>query len=344
MTAPSPDGSAAPTGHATPSPGRGGGALFRAFSRRSDASAIAATTVLFVAFSLGTANFLSPFNQFNVWRAASQNVFIALGQAMVVLIGGMNLSLGAIGGLTVVIIGHSIEVLGWPPALAVAAGLATGGACGLLNGFFISRFRLNSFVVTLASSFVFQGLVNGISQGRPYSKIPASFTAVGKGAFLGMPNLLLLAAVALVLIHVAFRYTVVGRQLLATGGNAETARLSGIKTGRMVVLANVLSGLFGSLAAALWVSRMGTAQPATGGDWLIVSFAVTVIGGTALSGGTISAPGFLFAGLLMALIRNGLIMLGVNVYFEQSYLGCIIMLAVLVEYFRTTVASRARRL
>jgi ribose transport system permease protein len=262
----------------------------------------------------------------------------------VVLIGGMNLSLGAIGGLTVVIIGHSIEILGYPPAVAVALGFATGVGCGLLNGFFISRFKLNSFVVTLASSFIFQGLVNGISQGRPYSKIPASFTVVGKGEQLGIPNLLLLVVLALVLVHVAFRYTVVGRQLLATGGNAETARLSGIKTGRMILLANILSGLFASLAAVLWVSRMGTAQPATGGDWLIVSFAVTVIGGTALSGGTISAPGFLFAGLLMALIRNGLIMLGVNVYFEQTYLGCIIMLAVLVEYFRATMAGKARRL
>jgi ribose transport system permease protein len=318
--------------------------LARAFSRRADASAIAATTVLFLIFSLGTTNFLSPFNQFNVWRAASQNVFIALGQAMVVLIGGMNLSLGAIGGLVVVIIGHSIEVLGIPPAAAVGLGLSTGVACGLVNGFFISRFKLNSFVVTLASSFVFQGLVNGISQGRPYSKIPASFTVIGKGDLLGVPNLLLLMCLTLVLVHVTFRYTVIGRQLLATGGNVETARLSGIKTGRMVLLANVLSGLFASMAAVLWVSRMGTAQPATGGDWLIVSFAVTVIGGTSLSGGTISAPGFLFAGLLMALIRNGLIMLGVNVYFEQTYLGCIIMLAVLVEYARATMAGKARKL
>lgn len=323
---------------------QGPAGLVRSFSRRADASAIAATTVLFLAFSAGTANFLSPFNQFNVWRAASQNVFIALGQAMVVLIGGMNLSLGAIGGLVVVIIGHSIEVLGLPPAVAVALGLSTGVVCGLFNGFFISRFRLNSFVVTLASSFIFQGLVNGISQGRPYSKIPASFTVVGKGDLLGVPNLLLLVCLALVLVHVVFRYTVVGRQLLATGGNVETARLSGIKTGRMVLLANVLSGLFGAVAAVLWVSRMGTAQPATGGDWLIVSFAVTVIGGTSLSGGTISAPGFLFAGLLMALIRNGLIMLGVNVYFEQTYLGCIIMLAVLVEYARATMTGRARKL
>jgi ribose transport system permease protein len=318
--------------------------LFRSFFRRTDASAIIATVVLFVVFSTTTSNFFTPFNQFNVWRAASQNVFIALGQAMVVLIGGMNLSLGAIGGLTVVILGHSIEILGFPPWVGVILGLLVGAACGVVNGFFISRFKLNSFVVTLATSFIFQGLVNGISKGRPYSKIPREFTTLGKGDILGVPNMVFLMIIALAVVFFVFRYTVIGRRLLATGGNIEAARLSGIKTSRMIMLANILSGICGSIAAVLWVSRMGTAQPATGGDWLIVSFAVTVIGGTALIGGTISALGFLFSGLLMALIRNGLIMLGVNVYFEATFLGVIILLAVMVEYFRTNVASRAKKL
>ena len=316
----------------------------RSFFRRSDASAIIATVVLFIVFSTTTDNFFTPFNQFNVWRAASQNVFIALGQAMVVLIGGMNLSLGAIGGLTVVIVGHTIEILGFPPWTAVILGLLTGIVCGVFNGFFVSRFKLNSFVVTLATSFIYQGLLNGISLGRPYSKIPREFTILGKGELFGVPNMVFLMLAALVVVFYTFRFTVTGRRLLATGGNSEAARLSGIKTGRMIMIANILSGLCGSIAAILWVSRMGTAQPATGGDWLIVSFAVTVIGGTALSGGTISAPGFLFSGLLMALIRNGLIMLGVNVYFEATFLGVIILLAVMVEYFRLNVASRARKL
>ena len=318
--------------------------FLRSFFRRTDASAILATVVLFVIFSTATQNFFTPFNQFNVWRSASQNVFIALGQAMVVLIGGMNLSLGAIGGLTVVVVGHSVEILGIDPWIAVIMGLAAGLACGTVNGFFVSRFKLNSFVVTLATSFIFQGLVNGISQGRPYSKIPAGFTLLGKGDVMGIPNMVFLMVAALAVIYFVFRYTVIGRRLLATGGNVEAARLSGIKTGRMIMLANILSGLCASVAAILWVSRMGTAQPATGGDWLIVSFAVTVIGGTALSGGTISAVGFLFSGLLMALIRNGLIMIGVNVYFEATFLGIIILLAVMVEYFRMNVASGAKKL
>jgi ribose transport system permease protein len=195
----------------------------------------------------------------------------------------------------------------------------------------------------LASSFIFQGLVNGISQGKPYSKIPESFTIIGKGDLFGIPNMLFFMLIALIIVHVVFKYTVVGRQLLATGGNMEASRLSGINTDKMVMLANMLSGIMASLAGILWVSRMGTAQPATGGDWLIVSFAVAVIGGTALSGGVISAPGLMFAGLLMALLRNGLIMIGVNVYFESTFLGFIILMAVLVEYFRSNVAGTNKK-
>lgn len=317
--------------------------ILKQLVRRNDISAIISSTVLFLIFSFATKNFFTPFNQFNVWRAVSQNVFIALGQAMVVIIGGMNLSLGAIGGLTVVILGHSIEVFHINPAIAVIIALATGAATGLFNGFFITRFKLNSFVVTLASSFIFQGLVNGISQGKPYSKIPESFTIIGKGDLFGIPNMLFFMLIALIIVHVVFKYTVVGRQLLATGGNMEASRLSGINTDKMVMLANMLSGIMASLAGILWVSRMGTAQPATGGDWLIVSFAVAVIGGTALSGGVISAPGLMFAGLLMALLRNGLIMIGVNVYFESTFLGFIILMAVLVEYFRSNVAGTNKK-
>ncbi|MGO8695592.1 MAG: ABC transporter permease [Rectinemataceae bacterium] len=319
------------------------GNIFRSFFKRADASAIVATVFLFFAFSSLTRDFLTSFNQYYLWMSAAQNVFISLGQAMALLVGGMNLSLGAIGGLTVVILGYSIEVLKLNPILAVLLGLLVGVVTGLFNGFFISRMKLNSFVVTLASSFIFQGLVNGISQGKPYSEIPQSFTVLGNGSIFGVPDLVYLMILALILIYYLFRYTVVGRRLLATGGNINAARLSGINTSRMIFLANILSGVCASVAGILWVSRMGTAQPATGSDWMIISFAVAIIGGTSLYGGSISAVGFLFAGLLMALIRNGLIMIGANVYFESTFLGLIILLAISVEFLRMRMQSRVKK-
>lgn len=320
-----------------------GGSVFSIF-RRSDTSVVLAVVFLFALFSLSNPSFLTSFNLFNLSRTAALFVFIALGQAIVIVAGGMNLSLGAIGGLTVVVAGWCMDTMGWSPWLGVSLALLTGMLCGMFNGFIIIKLRLNSFVVTLASLFIFTGLIQGISQGFPYSNIPKEFTILGRGSVMGMPYLLILALVVLAVMEYIFKFRVVGRHLLATGGNPEAARLSGIRTDRVIFLSHTLSGLFAAIAGLLWVSRMGSAQPSTGSDWLIISFAVAIIGGTALNGGAFSAIGILASALLLTLIRNGLIMLNVNVYFEQTFLGLIVLLAVSLESIRLVLNNRVNRL
>lgn len=319
------------------------GSMFSIF-RRSDTSVVLAVVFLFALFSLSNPSFLTPFNLFNISRTAALFVFIALGQAIVIVAGGMNLSLGAIGGLTVVVAGWCMDTMGWSPWVGVSLALLTGMLCGMFNGFIIIKLRLNSFVVTLASLFIFTGLIQGISQGFPYSNIPKEFTILGRGSVIGMPYLLILALVVLAVMEYIFKFRIVGRHLLATGGSPEAARLSGIRTDRVIFLSHTLSGLFAATAGLLWVSRMGSAQPSTGADWLIISFAVAIIGGTALNGGAFSAIGILASALLLTLIRNGLIMLNVNVYFEQTFLGLIVLLAVSIESIRLALNNRANRL
>ncbi len=320
-----------------------GGSMFSIF-RRSDTSVVLAVVFLFALFSLSNPSFLTPFNLFNISRTAALFVFIALGQAIVIVAGGMNLSLGAIGGLTVVVAGWCMDTMGWSPWVGVSLALLTGILCGMFNGFIIIKLRLNSFVVTLASLFIFTGLIQGISQGFPYSNIPKEITILGRGSVMGIPYLLLLALVVLMVMEYVFKFRVVGRHLLATGSNPEAARLSGIRTDRVIFLSHTLSGLFAATAGLLWISRMGSAQPSTGADWLIISFAVAIIGGTALNGGAFSAIGILASALLLTLIRNGLIMLNVNVYFEQTFLGLIVLLAVSIESIRLVLNDRANRL
>lgn len=138
----------------------------------------------------------------------------------------------------------------------------------------------------------------------------------------------------LIIMAVFFRFTLTGRRILATGGNREAARLSGIKTDKMIMLCHVMSGLFAGLAGVLYVSRMGSATPATGQDWMLISFAVSIIGGTSLNGGVFSAVGLLCSGFMMAIIKNGLVMLEVNQYFEQTFLGLIILMSVAIESVR----------
>lgn len=319
-----------------------GDSVFSVF-RRSDTSVVLAVVFLFALFSLSNPSFLTPFNLFNISRTAALFVFIALGQAIVIVAGGMNLSLGAIGGLTVVVAGWCMDTMGWSPWVGVSLALLTGILCGMFNGFIIIKLRLNSFVVTLASLFIFTGLIQGISQGFPYSNIPKEVTILGRGSVMGMPYLLILALVVLAVMEYIFKFRVVGRHLLATGGNPEAARLSGIRTDRVIFLSHTLSGLFAATAGLLWISRMGSAQPSTGADWLIISFAVAIIGGTALNGGAFSAIGILASALLLTLIRNGLIMLNVNVYFEQTFLGLIVLLAVSIESIRLALNNRTNR-
>lgn len=311
--------------------------------RRNDISVVIATIILFVLFSFSNSSFLTPFNLFNVSRTAALYVFVALGQAIVIVTGGMNLSLGAIGGLTVVIAGWCMDTMGWSPWIGVPLALLTGMACGMFNGFIIIKSRLNSFIVTLASLFIFTGLVQGISQGFPYSNIPKDFTILGREDLFGVPYLFLFAVAVLIVLGYVFKFRVVGRRILATGGNLEAARLSGIRTDNIIFLSHTLSGLFAATAGLLWVSRMGSAQPSTGTDWLIISFAVAIIGGTALNGGEFSALGILASAVMLTLIKNGLIMLNVNVYFEQTFLGIIVLLAVSVESIRMALSNRTKR-
>ena len=321
-------------------PSNKGRAGWRKIMAGSDITVIIAALLLFAAFSVFSDSFLSAFNLYNISRSAALYIFIALGQAMAIIVGGMNLSLGQIGGLTVVIAGYSMQNFGLHPFIAVVFGLMVGLICGFVNGFIITSLNLAPFVATLATSFVFTGLVNGISEGYPFTDIPKDFTIIGREGMLGVPMLLILSLLALVIVWYIFRYTILGRRLLATGGNKEAARLSAVSTDKMIIIANMASGLFASIAGLLWISRMGAAQPSTGSDWLVISFAVAVIGGTSLQGGAISPLGIVFSAFLIVMVKNGLVMVNANVYYEQSFLGLILLIAVSLESFRSILARR----
>jgi ribose transport system permease protein len=187
--------------------------------------------------------------------------------------------------------------------------------------------------------FVFMGLRSGISGGAPY-RIPDSFTAVGQGDLLGVPYVFIIMLIILAGVAYMFQNTLFGRRLLATGGNAAAARLSGIDTDAMVLWANVLSGLFAALAAILWASKLGSAAPETGDSWLIVSFAVAIIGGTGLAGGSISATGIFMGGAIFMLIKYGLVEMKANDYYANSFLGGLILLAIIVDRAREIYGKR----
>lgn len=302
---------------------------------------IVATAILFTVLVCQSSTFLSPFTMGVISRQVGFYVMIALAQAVCLVVGGMNLSVGALGGFCSVILGVCVQNFGLSPWLAVPLTLAVGAAAGAVNGLLITRLKIDSFIVTLSMMFVFLGLRSGISGGAPYA-LPQSFTRVGQGTIVGVPTVFILAVLALAVASYVFRQTVFGRYLLATGGSVEAARLSGVNTNSMIVWANLLSGLLAGLAAVLWASKVGSAAPETGDDWLISSFAVAIIGGTGLAGGAISTAGLFMGAALFMLIKHGLVEMKANDYYADSFLGALILAAIVIDRLRESHNGRTQ--
>lgn len=313
--------------------------IVRRFFLQSYSSAVSACVLLILIFSIFTDSFLSSYNLFNLSRTVASYGFIAAAQLMVAVIGGMNLAVGSVGALATVISGLLMQNLGLPTMLVVPITVIAGLLCGWLDGVLITRLKLAPFVITLAMSFVYDGIATGISHGYSYS-VNADFTELGRGRFLGTSRLFALFVLLVLVLVVVFRYTRFGRNVLAVGGNETAARLSGIKADRITILCNALSCGLAGVAAMLWTSRTGSASPTTGADWMLYSFAVCAIGGISLNGGNFTAVGFFCGACILTMVRNGLTMLNVDIYFEKAFLGAIILIAVSVESIRSRVAKR----
>jgi ribose transport system permease protein len=255
-------------------------------------------------------------------------LLIGYSQMIVLAIGQMNLSLGGIGGLVVVITGGLMEVYHWPIWAAVTGGLVVGVLAGLLNGYLITRTGINSFIVTIATASVFLGLNLGITQAQPFYRIPAGYTAIGQARWGFFPQMAVITILVIILMGIFLYRTIAGRQLLAVGGNATAAEISGIPVKRIVVLAHLISGFLAAIAGMLWSAQLGSAQPMIGQTWLLPSFAVPIIGGVALSGGSVSLRGTVLAAILIAIINNALVHLQVDPYYVQFLLGLLVLAAV----------------
>ncbi len=302
---------------------------------------ITAALILFGGIAIISDTFLSSYTMFVLSRQVAFFTIIALSQAVCLVVGGMNLSVGAIGSIATVVLGLCLADAGLSGWVAVPLALLCGGLAGLANGLLIVKLRIDSFIVTLSMMFIFMGLRSGISGGQPYA-VPSSYTFVGQQGIFGVPYVFLIMVAVLAVFSYMYRNTVFGRRMLATGGNADAARLSGISNDNMIMGANVLSGALAALAAVLWASELGSAAPETGDSWLIVSFAVAIIGGTGLTGGVVSPYGILMGGIIYTLIRHGLIEMKANPYYMNVYIGVLILLTIAIDRIRETYEERKK--
>lgn len=309
------------------------------FFLQSWSSAVVAIVLLTVIFTITTEAFLTQYNLYNLSRTAAVYAFIAGAQLMVAVIGGMNLAVGAVGALSSVILGLAVQDLGLSTPLAIILTLLVGAVCGLINGFLVVKLKLSGFIITLAMSFVYEGIAVGISHGYAY-KLSANFTALGRSKVGPTSGLFVIMIIFVIILAIFFKNMRFGRDILATGGNESAAALSGIRTDRVKIACNTMSCMLSSTAALIWASRTGTAVSSTGEDWMLYSFAICAIGGINLNGGNFTSIGFFCGAWILTMIRNGLTMMNVDIYYEQAFLGAIILLAVSVESIRTRVSQK----
>lgn len=286
-------------------------------------------------------SFLSPLNIQILLLAISVNAMIAFSQMIIIAIGQMNLSVGAIGGLAAISFGGMIEVWGIPWPLAAVLALTIGLLAGIANGALVAFTGISAFVITLASLSIYKGINLGITEAQPFYKIPATVKALGNETFLDpLPWLVLPALLAAILLwYLLFRLPL-GRAILAVGGNAHAAELSGISVSRIVIVAHAISGVLAALAGIMLVGRLQIGQPTIGDDWLILSFAAPVIGGAILTGGHVSVAGTFLGVAIVAIITQVLVLFSINPFLVQVVLGGLILWAVGVNRYREVREQR----
>lgn len=275
--------------------------------------------------------FLTPRNLSNIITQISDIGIMAAGAALVILIGGIDLSVAAVLALSMMFTAWLYDAQGWPFAAALLAGLALGAFVGLLNGLITTYGKVQPFVATLATMSASTGLALYITNGNPITGFPTWFADLTTTKVVGVPlqGILLVA----VYLSLAFwlRYRPGGRALYAIGGNEEVARLSGLPVRMAKTRVYVIAGSLAAVAGWINMSRLDSAQPTAGGGYLLNVIAVVVIGGASLSGGVGSMGGTFVGLLIIGVLNNGLSLLSVNPNLQAVVIGAVILAAVLTD-------------
>lgn len=320
--------------------------LLRLVDRLGLFTIIALLWIIFIAFANG---FLSSVTMFGLSRTIAITTVVGLSQMVVLSIGQMNLSVGAIGGMVGIVTGYLLQEQDLPIWLAIIGGLLAGTLVGGLNGLLVVKTGINAFVVTLGMGSVITGLVYNFTKAEAFRDLPRDYVKFGKARWikwdwLHISPFLFIAIGITVLIALFFGATLYGRRMLATGANLRTAKLSGVPTDNVIIMSHAISGLLAGAAGIMLVSRLGSALPSMGNDWLLPSFVAPIVGGTLLSGGGVAAIGTLLGAILVESVSVGLTLLNVPSFWIQLFIGLVLLFAVLLDRVRTLAVLKGTRI
>lgn len=302
---------------------------------------LVALAALLVVLSIASDRFLTLDNGLNVLRQISINLCLSIGMTMIILSGGIDLSIGSVlalsGAVAAGLLKNGIAFPAWNVALqftvfgAIVAGIAVGLVAGWINGVVITRFRVPPFVATLGMLSIARGLTQLWTSNFPITNLGDEFRFMGTGYWLGLPMPVWISAALVLIFVVVTRRTRFGRYLYAIGGNERAATLSGLKVDRIKRIVYMLGGGLAGVAGLLLAARLDAADPKVGIGYELDSIAAVVIGGTSLSGGRGSILGTVLGCLIIGVLNNGLVLLGVSPDWQLVVKGIVIIVTVAVD-------------
>lgn len=283
-------------------------------------------------FSSLTPTFLTASNLTNIVLQSSVNAIIAIGMTLVIILGGIDLSVGPVLAL-VAVVTATVMLHGTSIPVAILVGLGIGVLAGLINGWLIAHLQLQPFIVTLGTMSLFRGLALIYTNGDPIFQVPQAYRSIFAGYYAGVPGPIVFLILVAILATVLLNFTRVGVYIKAIGGNEEASRLSGVAVRRYKILTYVMNGVLAALAGLVLVGRLGAAEPIAGSGYELDAIAAAAVGGTSMSGGKGNIPGTILGALILGALRSGLTLLNVQAFYQLLASGAIIIIAVVIDRF-----------
>ncbi|WP_369862788.1 ribose ABC transporter permease [Halanaerobium sp. ST460_2HS_T2] len=287
--------------------------------------------VLVIVLSFMSPYFLTIPNLLNVVRQVSIIAVISFGMTMVILTGGIDLSVGSMLAFSGAVAAGMMVNSGLNVFLAILIGLAAGTALGLFNGIAVAKAKLPAFIVTLAMMTVARGFTLIYTNGRPISGFDETFRFFGAGYLGRIPIPVVIMFILLIVIYILLKKTPFGRYIYAIGGNETATKLSGINTDKIKIAVYALNGFLAAVSGIILTSRLNSAQPMAGEGYELDAIAAVVLGGTSLSGGSGGVIGTIIGALIIAVLNNGLNLLNVSSFYQLVAKGAVILLAVFLD-------------
>lgn len=296
---------------------------------------IVALVLLAAFFAVSAPNFTSSANLTNVLQQVSITAIAAVGATVVILVAGIDLSVGSVvaltGSVAALYLQHAILSTGASAAVAVLLSLVVGTACGFLNGVLITICRVPAFIATLATLTALRGVALLVTNSYPISINNSAFTQIGIGKVGPVPIPVIIMAVTFAVGYVILHRLKIGRRIYAVGGNREAARLSGIRVSRVLLFAFTFAGLCAGVAAVILTAKLSSGQPAGAVGFELDVIAAVVVGGTSLFGGRGRLAGTFLGALVIAVLGNGLTLMNVPFYWQQIVTGAVVVAAVVLD-------------